>query len=127
MENIIKVLVVDGSCFTRNFLENLLIQSGFVVRAVACEKLGMRELLNNNYDLAIVSYGMSEINGVQFKDIYKDFNKASNQTKFILTYGFDTQLISGDLNEFLAILPKPLNPNRVLAVVGNYKKMKVLN
>ena len=126
MANVINVLIIDGSAFACNYLSNILKNGPYFVRAVSGIAEGFLELSNRDYDVVFVSYQLGVMNGVQFKDFYIDSKGGSSGERFILTYGFETQLISECVNDFLDVLPKPLNPVRVMSVLAKLNKLNIL-
>ena len=121
MQKKLKILIIDGSKFIRDYLLNLLQSFNFEVTTATCITDAARYISSNKFDFVITNYKLKEMNGVQFKNNY--FKSANKKTKFILMFGFETQLITENTSDFLEILPKPINPKRILNALTKTSEM----
>ena len=82
-----RTLVIDDEQLVANFVEELLIDEGFVVEAVLSGREGRDRLRNNEYDLVVVDKNLPDMSGL---DLLAEVRRLRPQARVVLVTAYGT-------------------------------------
>ena len=115
-----RVLLVDDEPGLREAVQAYLEDSDFSVDVASNAKDGWELLQQNFPDLVITDVMMPEVDGYQFlKQVREDPRFKAMPVVFLTAKGMTTDRIQGYQAGCDAYLPKPFDPEELVAIVGN--------
>ena len=120
-----RVLLVDDEPGLREAVQAYLEDSDFTVDVASNAKDGWELLQQNFPDLVITDVMMPEVDGYQFlKQVREDPRFKALPVVFLTAKGMTTDRIQGYQAGCDAYLPKPFDPEELVAIVGNLLERK---
>jgi len=120
-----RVLLVDDEPGLREAVQAYLEDSDFTVDVASNAKDGWELLQQNFPDLVISDVMMPEVDGYQFlKQVREDPRFKALPVVFLTAKGMTTDRIQGYQAGCDAYLPKPFDPEELVAIVGNLLERK---
>lgn len=114
------VLLVDDEPGLREAVQAYLEDSGFTVRVASNAKEGWELLQHQTPDVLISDIMMPQVDGYQFlKQVREDVRFKSLPVVFLTARGMTSDRIQGYTAGCDAYLPKPFDPEELVAIVGN--------
>ena len=120
-----RVLLVDDEPGLREAVQAYLEDSNFSVDVASNAKDGWELLQQNFPDLVITDVMMPEVDGYQFlKQVREDARFKATPVVFLTAKGMTTDRIQGYQAGCDAYLPKPFDPEELVAIVENLLERK---
>ena len=115
-----QLLLVDDEPGLREAVKDYLQESGFSVQVASNAREGWELVQQNTPDLVISDIMMPQVDGYQFlKQLRDDPRFRSLPVIFLTAKGMTTDRIQGYQAGVDAYIPKPFDPDELVAVVGN--------
>ncbi|NNE01444.1 MAG: response regulator [Pirellulaceae bacterium] len=118
-----KIVLVEDNADARKMLQSLLQMEGFEVHSAGNGRSGLDLIERSKPDLAIVDIGLPELDGYQVARSVKNNNHLGRLHMVALTgYGQQGDRQSSLDAGFDDHIVKPIDPQRLLTVIGKYVK-----
>lgn len=115
-----QLLLVDDEPGIREAVKDYLQESGFVVQVASNARQGWELVQQNTPDLVISDIMMPQVDGYQFlKQLRDDPRFKALPVVFLTAKGMTTDRIQGYQAGVDAYLPKPFDPDELVAIVEN--------
>ncbi|MDV2993468.1 MAG: Transcriptional regulatory protein SrrA [Chroococcidiopsis sp. SAG 2025] len=115
-----RLLLVDDEPGLREAVKDYLEESGFVVQVASNAREGWDLLQQNTPDLVISDIMMPQVDGYQFlKQMREDPRFKRLPVVFLTAKGMTTDRIQGYNSGVDAYIPKPFDPDELVAIVEN--------
>lgn len=115
-----QLLLVDDEPGLREAVKDYLQESGFSVQVASDAREGWQLLQQNTPDLVISDVMMPQVDGYQFlKQLREDPRFKTLPVVFLTAKGMTTDRIQGYQAGVDAYLPKPFDPDELVAIVEN--------
>jgi DNA-binding NarL/FixJ family response regulator len=115
-----QLLLVDDEPGLREAVKDYLQESGFTVQVASNAREGWELMQQNTPDLLISDIMMPQVDGYQFlKQVREDARFESLPVIFLTAKGMTTDRIQGYQAGVDAYLPKPFDPDELVAIVEN--------
>ncbi|NET35608.1 MAG: response regulator transcription factor [Cyanothece sp. SIO1E1] len=115
-----KVLLVDDEAGLREAVQAYLEDSGFIVHVASNAHDGWELMQQDTPDLLISDIMMPQIDGYQFlKQVREDIRFKALPVVFLTARGMTSDRIQGYQAGCDAYLPKPFDPEELVAIVGS--------
>ena len=115
-----QLLLVDDEPGLREAVKDYLQESGFTVQVASNAREGWELMQQNTPDLVISDIMMPQVNGYQFlKQLRDDPRFKALPVVFLTAKGMTTDRIQGYQARVDAYLPKPFDPDELVAIVEN--------
>ena len=115
-----QLLLVDDEPGLREAVKDYLQESGFTVQVASNAREGWELMQQNTPDLVISDVMMPQVNGYQFlKQLREDPRFKALPVVFLTAKGMTTDRIQGYKAGCDAYLPKPFDPDELIAIVEN--------
>lgn len=123
-----QLLLVDDEPGLREAVKDYLQESGFTVQVASNAHEGWELLQQNTPDLVISDIMMPQIDGYQFlKQMRDDPRFQSLPVVFLTAKGMTTDRIQGYQAGVDAYLPKPFDPDELVAIIENLLARRATN
>ncbi|QNP31026.1 response regulator transcription factor [Cylindrospermopsis curvispora] len=121
-----QLLLVDDEPGLREAVKEYLQESGFGVRVASNAREGWELIQQNTPDLVISDVMMPQVDGYQFlKQLRDDPQLASLPVIFLTAKGMTGDRIQGYQAGVDAYLPKPFDPDELIAIINNLLERRV--
>ncbi|EFA73397.1 DNA-binding response regulator [Cylindrospermopsis raciborskii CENA303] len=121
-----QLLLVDDEPGLREAVKEYLQESGFGVRVASNAREGWELIQQNTPDLVISDVMMPQVDGYQFlKQLRDDPRFASLPVIFLTAKGMTSDRIQGYQAGVDAYLPKPFDPDELIAIINNLLEKRV--
>ncbi|MEY3256229.1 MAG: hypothetical protein RLZZ29_1364 [Cyanobacteriota bacterium] len=121
-----QLLLVDDEPGLREAVKEYLQESGFGVRVASNAREGWELIQQNIPDLVISDVMMPQVDGYQFlKQLRDDPRFASLPVIFLTAKGMTSDRIQGYQAGVDAYLPKPFDPDELIAIINNLLEKRV--
>lgn len=121
-----QLLVVDDEPGLREAVKDYLQDSGFSVQVASNAREGWELVQKNPPDLVISDIMMPQVDGYQFlKQLREDPRFKTLPVVFLTAKGMTTDRIQGYQARVDAYLPKPFDPDELVAIVENLLERRV--
>ena len=115
-----QLLLVDDEPGLREAVKDYLQESGFTVQVASNAREGWELMQQNTPDLVISDIMMPQVNGYEFlKQLRDDPRFKALPVVFLTAKGMTTDRIQGYQARVDAYLPKPFDPDELVAIVEN--------
>lgn len=115
-----QLLLVDDEPGLREAVKDYLQESGFTVQVASNARDGWELMQQNTPDLVISDVMMPQVDGYQFlKQVREDSRFKALPVVFLTAKGMTTDRIQGYQAGVDAYLPKPFDPDELVAIVEN--------
>jgi DNA-binding NarL/FixJ family response regulator len=115
-----QLLMVDDEPGLREAVKDYLQESGFTVQVASNAREGWELMQQNTPDLVISDIMMPQVDGYQFlKQVREDARFKTLPVVFLTAKGMTTDRIQGYQAGVDAYLPKPFDPDELVAIVEN--------
>lgn len=116
----VQLLLVDDEPGLREAVKDYLQESGFTVQVASNAREGWELMQQNTPELVISDVMMPQVNGYQFlKQLREDPRFKALPVVFLTAKGMTTDRIQGYKAGCDAYLPKPFDPDELVAIVEN--------
>lgn len=123
-----QLLLVDDEPGLREAVKDYLQESGFTVQVASNAREGWELLQQNTPDLLISDIMMPQMDGYQFlKQVREDPRFKRLPVVFLTAKGMTTDRIQGYQAGVDAYLPKPFDPDELVAIVENLLERRAAN
>ena len=121
-----QLLLVDDEPRLREAVKDYLQESGFSVQVASNARQGWEMMQQNTPDLVISDIMMPQVDGYQFlKQLRDDPRFRSLPVIFLTAKGMTTDRIQGYQAGVDAYLPKPFDPDELVAIVENLLERRI--
>lgn len=122
-----KVLLVDDEVGVREAVQAYLEDSGFTVNVASNATEGWDKLQLSTPDVLISDVMMPQVDGYQFlQQVREDPRYKSLPVVFLTARGMTSDRIQGYSAGVDAYLPKPFDPEELVAIIGNLIERKIV-
>lgn len=123
-----QLLLVDDEPGLREAVKDYLEESGFEVKVASNAREGWELMQLNTPDLLISDIMMPQVDGYQFlKQVREDPRFKRLPVVFLTAKGMTTDRIQGYQAGVDAYLPKPFDPDELVAIVENLLERRIAN
>lgn len=123
-----QLLLVDDEPGLREAVKDYLQESGFEVKVASNAREGWELMQQNTPDLLISDIMMPQVDGYQFlKQVREDNRFKRLPVVFLTAKGMTTDRIQGYQAGVDAYLPKPFDPDELVAIVENLLERRAAN
>ncbi|MDF5713013.1 MAG: response regulator transcription factor [Rhizonema sp. NSF051] len=121
-----RLLLVDDEPGLREAVKDYLQESGFTVQVASNAREGWNLMQQNTLDLVITDIMMPQVDGYQFlKQLREDPRFQALPVVFLTAKGMTSDRIQGYHAGVDAYLPKPFDPDELVAIVENLLERRV--